>query len=121
MGDKGATSRIARRRNEYGVSMQGPSCIAAALIWITAVSLAHAQSCTVYEANAGLAAESPWETSAQQAANVLVEMCNSGVAGNRACFAGYSDPPGYTGCAEGVPGSGVTCTAEMPATICSIA
>ena len=66
------------------------ACITILLIWMTGASLAEAQSCMLYEANTGLAAESPYETTSQAAANDLVEFCNSGVPANRACFSGYS-------------------------------
>ena len=92
-----------------------PAGIAALLIWITAISGAHAQSCTLYEANVGLGAESNWEETSQQATRDLIELCNSGVPGNRGCFAGYDSPPQYYGCDEDT--TGVICTAEMPAAI----
>jgi RHS repeat-associated protein len=80
-----------------------------------AASLAQAQSCTLYEADTGLAAETPWQATAQEAANVLIAMCNSGVPANLGCFGGYSHTPEYSGCDEQTPG--VTCTAEMPADV----
>lgn len=92
----------------------GPACFATLLLWVTAISLAYGQSCTVYEANAG-SGETSWEPTAQQAANDIVEYCNSGLTANRNCFAGYSTPPQYSGCDEDTPGD--VCTAEMPGAV----
>jgi len=83
--------------------------IAALLLWTTAVSLVHAQSCAIYNAATGSNAGTPWESTAQAAANALVEMCNSGPQGWRACFAQNQ------GWCNALPG--YTCIAQMPANI----
>ena len=83
--------------------------VAALLLLITRISLAHAQSCTIYNAATGSNAGSPWESSAQAAANALVEFCNSGPQGWRACFAQNQ------GWCNALPG--YTCIAQMPASI----
>jgi RHS repeat-associated protein len=84
------------------------ACVAAAFIWIASVSLVQAQSCTVYNASSQNSG-SPWESSSQEAVNVLVQKCNSGPQGWRACFAATE------GWCNALPG--YTCIAQMPTSI----